>query len=363
MPEVAGAGQQHRRAGGVDDLQRPRHRGPSRPAGRTRSRRLRGRPRPRRGTDRTRPRRRPRRRARRRPAYARAFATAPRAASTRLVWPEPIPISRPSRTSTIAFDVTPRTRRQARSRSRRSSSVGPRFEATVHVAGSSASVSGARDEDGTAGACGGIRSGPVAAAGIVGGQREGPRRVGDWAWWPGSSWPPASKPGATTTSRKIETSASAIAASTGRVRATTPPNADTGSPASAACQASSGVGSLGGAARVRVLDDDAGRAAQRAAQCRRGRRVEDVVVRQGLALERRLAGRERAVVGASSPGAGSGPPAGAGSRRSAASRPSRARRSGSPDTDPRLRAGRVHRAAGRRPPPSARGRTSAIRAS
>ena len=50
-----------------------------------------------------------------------------------------------------------------------------------------------------------------------------------------------SKPGATTTSRKIETSASAIAASTGRVSATTPPNADTGSPASAACQASSGV--------------------------------------------------------------------------------------------------------------------------
>ena len=33
------------------------------------------------------------------------MSTAPRAASTRDVWPEPIPISRPSRTSTIAFDV------------------------------------------------------------------------------------------------------------------------------------------------------------------------------------------------------------------------------------------------------------------
>ena len=38
-----------------------------------------------------------------------AFSTAWRAASTRLVCPDPIPISRRSRTSTIAFDVTPRT--------------------------------------------------------------------------------------------------------------------------------------------------------------------------------------------------------------------------------------------------------------
>ena len=57
------------------------------------------------GTGRTRPRRRPAPASARRPQIARAFSTAWRAASTRLVWPEPRPISRPSRTSTIAFEV------------------------------------------------------------------------------------------------------------------------------------------------------------------------------------------------------------------------------------------------------------------
>ena len=52
---------------------------------------------------------------------------------------------------------------------------------------------------------------------------------------------PSSNAGATTTSRKIETSRSASARSTVPVTATTPPNAETGSPASAASQASSRV--------------------------------------------------------------------------------------------------------------------------
>ena len=51
-----------------------------------------------------------------------------------------------------------------------------------------------------------------------------------------------SNAGATTTSRKIDTSRSASARSTVPVTATTPPNAETGSPASAASQASSRVG-------------------------------------------------------------------------------------------------------------------------
>src|SRR5450756_1890359 len=42
-----------------------------------------------------------------------ALATAWRAASTRLVWPEPRPISIPSLTRTIAFETTPRHNRQA----------------------------------------------------------------------------------------------------------------------------------------------------------------------------------------------------------------------------------------------------------
>ena len=45
-----------------------------------------------------------------------------------------------------------------------------------------------------------------------------------------------------------------------------------------------------------MLDDHAARPAQRPSQrCRRGG-IQDVVVREGLALERRLTGRERAVV-------------------------------------------------------------------
>ena len=142
------------------------------------------------------------------------------------------------------------------------------------------------------------------------------------------------------------------AASTGRVSATTPPNADTGSPASAASHASSERRALGRPARVRVLDDDAGRATQRAPERGRRRRVEDVVVRQGLALERRRIGRERAVVDGRARAAGSGRRAGAGSRRSGAPRPSRARPSGWPDTDPRSgQAGLVRqRDAGRRHP-------------
>ena len=76
------------------------------------------------------------------PSIAWAFATACRAASTREVWPLPIPTSRRSRTSTIAFEVTPRTRRQARSRSSCSSSVGARRVAHVQVAGASVTMSG-----------------------------------------------------------------------------------------------------------------------------------------------------------------------------------------------------------------------------
>ena len=55
---------------------------------------------------------------------------------------------------------------------------------------------------------------------------------------------------------------------------------------------------LGRAARIGVLDDDAARAPQRARESRGGRRVEHVVVGQLLALEGRLAGRERARFGA-----------------------------------------------------------------
>ena len=85
------------------------------------------------------------------PSIAIALATAWRAASTRDVWPLPIPTRRRSRTSTIAFEVTPRTSRQARSRSSCSSGVGARRVAHVQVAGASADDVRRGHEDGATG--------------------------------------------------------------------------------------------------------------------------------------------------------------------------------------------------------------------
>ena len=73
-------------------------------------------------------------------------------------------------------------------------------------------------------------------------ERRVQRRRAGWASQPRTSSASSSKPGATTTSRKIDVSARAT--SRGRpvpVNATTPPNAATGSPASAASQASRSV--------------------------------------------------------------------------------------------------------------------------
>ena len=91
------------------------------------------------------------------------------------------------------------------------------------------------------------------------------------------------------------------------------------------------------AARVRVLDDDDARAAQGTTERRRGGRIEDVVVGQGLALERAARRRRTGRPRGSRRVAGSGRPAGAGSRRSAASRPSRDRWSATPGTGRRAR--------------------------
>ena len=217
-----------------------RRRASSRPAGRTPSRRRRGRPRPRPGTGRTRPRRRRRRRARPAPEIASAFAT--RLASgvdARRLAASRSRSSRPSRTRTIAFEVTPRTSRQARSRST-PLGVGRARGGVAHGPGRRivGCDVGRRDEDRAAGRpdrAGRIGRRPRASSAPSRGSTTS-RRFGLVARIASAS---ASKPGATTTSRKIETSASATAASTGRVSATTPPNADTGSPARAASHASS----------------------------------------------------------------------------------------------------------------------------
>ena len=163
------------------------------------------------------------------------------AASTRDVWPLPMPTRRPSRTSTMAFEVTPRTSRQARSRSSCSPSVGARRVAHVHVVGRSARMSGAvtRTAPPT------LRSDPTGEAASSGGgsseARPSSSRTRRFGFPARMARASSSYAGATTTSRNSAVRAVATAASTSRVRATTPPNALTGSASRAAVQASSRV--------------------------------------------------------------------------------------------------------------------------
>ena len=327
VAEVARPGHEHRAAGGVDggnDLGVAHRAAGLDERGR---RRPRGRPRPRRRTGRTRPTRR-RRPQGGRARIGRALSTAPRAASTRDVWPEPIPISRRvadehDRVRGHAADQAPgkveveaARRRSGRGGWRRSRSPGRRRRCRARRRGRrrrpcGSSPSGRRPRAGPSPP----RAGSTHEAQVRLGRQDRERRR-------------RRTPGATTTSRKIETSA------LGDRRVDRPGERDHAAEGRHRVAGQRRLPRLEerrpfrGAARVRVLDDDAGRPAQRAAERRGRRRVEDVVVRERLALERRLAGRERAVRRRYSPGAGSGPPAGAGSRRSAASRPSRARSSG-----------------------------------
>ena len=79
--------------------------------------------------------------------------------------------------------------------------------------------------------------------------------------------------------------AAAVSASTGRLNARMPPNADCGSPSQASVE---GVGERRGGgrpARVVVLDDDARRLGELAGQVQGRVEVEDVVVTQFLAVQ------------------------------------------------------------------------------
>ncbi len=123
---------------------------------------------------------------------------------------------------------------------------------------------------------------------------------------------------------------------------------------------------FGDAARVRVLDDDAGGAAEGSGESVGRGGVEDVVVGELPPGDERVGPPERRVGKRPSRAADSGRPAGAGSRRSGASRSSRGRSSAmagrdrSPRAGPARRAGRhrprrcgpaVRRRSGRRRPP------------
>ena len=199
MPEVADPGQEHRRAGGLGDrddvgvADRATRLGeggdPGREAGLDgvgeREEGIRAADRP---------------VGRLRAESDRARSTAWRAASTRLVWPEPSPTSRPSRTSTM------RVRRDAADEPPGEVEVAPlaavgraRRGAPSNVAGSSGAVSGGRDEHGAAG--GPDRAERIGRARPSVGHRQtsrratGRRRAGGSASPPGRSSAAASKAG------------------------------------------------------------------------------------------------------------------------------------------------------------------------
>ena len=279
----------------------PRHSPPRRstsasriePPGWTNARdaRRRCRPRRRRGTGRTRPTRRPRpddapRRDRaglRRPPGGRR-----RPGSSGRI---PSPTSAPSRTRTIAFDVTPRTRRQARSRST-PLGVG-RARGVVHdLPGRRVVGRGVRrgDEDGAAGRpdrADRVRAAGAAARrgrgrsstrtrrfGFVGQDLEGrgvERRRHD-------DLEEDATPAPSAVARRPRGSARRPRRTPrpGRPRAPPP------RPRAASARSAAPHGFV-------CLTITHGRAAQRPADRRRGRRVEDVVVGQRLALERRRA--------------------------------------------------------------------------
>ena len=256
-----------------------------------------GRPRPRRGTGRRRPRR----------------TTAPagrrRRRASRGPWRPPGGRRRRARSGRCpSRRAGGRGRARSRSTSRRGPGArrgrgraarrrsGARRVAHVQVVGSSVTTSGVV----TRTAPPAVRIEPVGDAAVGGTGSSDARRSSTstrrFGFVARTSSASAVKAGATTISRKIEVSASAIARSTSRVSATTPPKALTGSASSAASQASSRVARSAAPHGLVCLTMTTPGPAQRPTERRRRRRVEDVVVRQRLALERRALDPEQAVV-------------------------------------------------------------------
>ena len=244
--EVPGAGEVHRQPGRRRRPRSPRGRAPSRPAARPRARRRRSAPAARPGTGRTRRRRRPSRPPGRRPATPPAGHE-----STRLTWPMPMPTEAPPAASRIAFDFTARTARQAKARSasvagvgrpaRRPASSRPGRRPARRPGRPTAPAARPRSAAARAGRRSGARATQHPQVLLLGPDLEHARRR---------------RPGAMTTSVKIVgASARPARRVTGRLAATTPPYALTGSQA---CALPVGLGDVGAdrdAARVGVLDD------------------------------------------------------------------------------------------------------------
>ena len=311
----------------LDERRAPRRRASSRRAGRWRSRRRRAAPSGRPRTGRTRRTRRRRPVAPASPWNWRALSTAPRQASTRLTWPEPRPTSIPSRTSRIAFETTPRHETPGEVQVAQLGIGGParrRARPGGRIVGEGV---GRGDEDAAArGAEGAERVGgarrpsAVPQRGVhdqaqVGLGRQHLQRA------------PRRTPARPRPRGRSRRAARPARRSTVPVTATTPPNAETGSPASAASQASSRVGRSAAPHGLVCLQMTIGRAAHQPGEGGGGRGVQHVVVARapcpGAAAPRSRTGRRRHA--ARGPSGGSARPAGGGSRRSGGCPPSPSR--------------------------------------
>ena len=203
-------------------------------------------------------------------------------------------MSAPSRTRTIAFDVAARTSRHARWRSRSSSSVGWRVVATCHVVGSSTAVSGAV----TRTAPPAVRiapSGSGAGGGVAiegSSTRRQVRLRGEDL--------PGGRPERRRDDHLEEDAREAVGGRIVDLVGERHHPAERRDRVAGECRLPrpDERRAFRSSARVHVLHDHAGRAVEGAGDRRGGRGVEDVVVRERLALEGRGAGRERAVGGA-----------------------------------------------------------------
>ena len=169
-----------------------------------------------------------------------AFITAVFTDSTRLVWPPPMAVVRSPFAKTIAFDFTCFTTFHAKRRSRHSCSVGARRVMTLQssrrmLPRSRSITSSPPTIERTSRASSGRRLQVERAS-----PRRGETRRRRFFFAARSARAPASYAGAMTHSRKRSVSSFAAASSTGRFRATMPPNAETGSQARARANASPG---------------------------------------------------------------------------------------------------------------------------
>ena len=144
-----------------------------------------------------------------------------------------MPIVAPPRVSTIAFDFTVATARQANVRSTSSAAVGARLVTTFH--GISPVGTRMRSCSSTPPRTRFMSMPPVSPAGNV------PISTRRFFLRPSSSAALSAIAGATMHSRKSDDIATAVASSMATEKATTPPKADVGSQANAFCHASSGV--------------------------------------------------------------------------------------------------------------------------